>query len=273
MDKTVRMLPPRRYAYGSEPGQYGDLYRPTGAGPHPVVILIHGGFWRVPYSLKLMRKLARNLVMHDYAVWNIEYRRIGQNGGGWPGTLLDTASAADALRRLAPEYSLDLSRVCAVGHSAGGHLALWLAARSRLPPTSSLATSTEPLPLRGVISQAGASDLKQVWQLGLSSGVAAAFLGGSPGEFPERYGHASPAALLPLGVHQVLIHGLRDDIVPPSMSQHYTRQATLAGEIVTLIELPEADHFTLIDPQSAAWVRTREEIEALLKAKSPEDEG
>src|SRR5689334_19990376 len=145
---------PLRFAYGVEPLQFGDLYLPNGPGPHPVVILIHGGFWRAPYDLTLMQGLAQDLVQNRIAAWNIEYRRLGDAGGGWPGTFQDVARAADYLAALALPYSLDLTRVVPVGHSAGGHLALWLATRSRLPRNSKLTVSNTPLSLSGVVSLA-----------------------------------------------------------------------------------------------------------------------
>jgi acetyl esterase/lipase len=261
--KAVPVFSPLQRAYGTEPFQFGELYVPRGSGPHPVVILIHGGFWRTPYSLTLMQGLARDLVEKGIAAWNIEYRRVGDVGGGWPGTLLDVAHAADYLATLAPTYALDLTRVVAAGHSAGGQLALWLAARSRLPKKSQLRVSNTPLSLVGVISLAGASDLKLVWRLNLGQGAAIDLLGGSPDKVAERYATASPAALLPLGAPQVLIHGTNDSLVPLIVSQAYAQKATLTGDRVTLIELLGADHFVLIDPTSAAWKRTLTEIQKL----------
>jgi acetyl esterase/lipase len=210
-----------------------------------------------------MQGLAKDLVQHRIAAWNIEYRRGGDAGGGWPGTLQDIARAADYLAMLAPRYVLDLTRVVPVGHSAGGQLALWLAARARLPKNSKLRASNTPLPVAGAVSLAGASDLKLTWQLNLGQGAAAEFLGGSPDRVPERYSTASPAELLPLGIPQVLIHGDRDDRVPLVVSQEYARKAVLAGDHVTLIELVGDDHFVLIDPTSKAWEITTAEIQKL----------
>jgi acetyl esterase/lipase len=250
--------------YGSKPLQFGELYIPNGHGPHPVVILIHGGFWRARYGLSLMTGLARDLAERGIAAWNIEYRRIGDVGGGWPGTLRDVARAADYLRTIASTYPLDPERVVAVGHSAGGHLALWLAARARLTKNNPLTVNDTPLPLKGVISLAGAMDLEYVWQLHLSNDAAVELLGGTPGEVPERYAAASPAALLPLGVSQVLIHGTADANVPLTVSQVYAHKAKKAGDSVTLIELPNAEHFVVIDPRSAAWQLIVGEIQKLL---------
>lgn len=262
-DKIVRVLPPRRYAYGTENSQFGDLYLPTSAGPYPVVILLHGGFWRASYGLKLMHTLACDLALRGIAAWNVEYRRVGNAGGGWPGTLQDVAHAADFLCHIASDAALNLNRVITVGHSAGGQLALWLATRARLPHQSQLSVSKTPLRLVGAISLAGASDLKLVWYHDLGQGAASAFLGGSPGTFPERYSLASPAALLPLGIPQVLVHGARDSLVPLMISQYYARQAALAGDPVKLVELSDADHFTLIDSTTTAWSRIIEEIQQL----------
>lgn len=259
---------PLRISYGVEPLRFGDLYLPDSDGPRPVVILIHGGFWRARYDLSLMHRLAQNLAQQGIAAWNIEYRRVGDTGGGWPGTLLDVAIATDYLHTLDPMYQLDMNRVVAVGHSAGGQLAFWLAARSRLPHNSPLAYTTTPLPLTGAISLAGAVDLHQTWQLDLGSGAAAEFLGGSPDDLPERYATASPAELLPFHVPQVLIHGDRDDRVPIVVSQDYAKKALSAGDPVKLLELPEADHFVLIDPNSDAWAICVEQIRQLITAKS-----
>jgi acetyl esterase/lipase len=186
------------------------------------------------------------------ATWTIEYRRIGDPGGGWPGTLADVAAAADHLRAIAPAYNLDLDRVTTVGHSAGGHLALWLAARARLPAGHALA-APDPLPVRRAVGLAAVSDLRMCWELRLSNGVVGEFLGGSPDTVPARYAVASPAALLPLGVPQVLIHGTEDDSVPFAMSAVYRDTAVAAHDPVTLIPLPGLEHFALIDPESAAW--------------------
>jgi acetyl esterase/lipase len=262
-EKSVTISSPLQTAYGAEPLQFGELYLPEGSGPHPVVILIHGGFWRAAYRLTLMRALAGDLVQKGIAAWNIEYRCVGDTGGGWPGTLQDVARATDYLETLASTYALDLTRVVAVGHSAGGQLALWLAARSRLPKNSQLTMNDTPLPLAGVVSLAGACDLKHVWHLNLGQGAVAELLGGSPCKVPERYSTASPTALLPLGIPQVLIHGKRDDLVPLIVSQEYAQKAALAGDRVRLIELPGVDHFVLIDPTSAAWGITIAEIQEL----------
>ncbi|HEX5504508.1 MAG TPA: alpha/beta hydrolase [Thermomicrobiales bacterium] len=246
---------PRRHAYGPAPAQCGDLRLPAGAGPCPVVILIHGGYWRARYGLDLMDGLGDDLARRGVASWNIEYRRVGEAGGGWPGTFQDVSRAADTLRDLATRHPLDLARVVAVGHSAGGHLALWLAARPRLDPAARrlLAPGPPDPPLAGVVGLAGVNDLALAWRLGLSNGAAGELLGGGPDTVPGRYAAASPAALLPLGVPQVLLHGSADADVPLELSTAYAAAATAAGDTVRLRELPGVDHFAPIDPHSAAW--------------------
>src|SRR5947209_955853 len=224
--------------YGGAVRQFGELHLPEGSGPYPTVILIHGGFWRAPFGYTLMTGLAEDLTNRGIAAWNIEYRRVGDPGGGWPATLLDVAQAADYLPTIAPQYALDLKRVVTVGHSAGGHLALWLAARPRIPKDSILASGNtseneengaiRPLPITGAVSQAGVSDLEMGWRLNLGNGAVAELLGGSLPDVPERYAAASPAAMLPLGVPQVLIHGTEDDRVPFEMSQAYAAKAQAA---------------------------------------------
>lgn len=265
LPEHAHTLQPTFLSYGVEKPQFGALCLPEGQGPHPVVILIHGGFWRAFYGLGLMHGLAEDLVRHGIAAWNIEYRRVGDLGGGWPGTFLDVAAAADHLRTVAPTYRLDLQRVVAVGHSAGGHLACWLAARRRMTKSGPLSWQGEPLPLKGVVSQAGAIDLELVWRLKLGRGAAAELLGGSPRDVPERYRAGSPTTFLPLGVPQVLVHGTKDDNVPLEVSESYTQKALQAGDPATLTVLPGVDHFALIEPTSSAWRTTIEAVQFLLK--------
>ncbi len=270
-----------RLSYGPESFQFGDLYLPSTSGPYPTVILIHGGYWRARYGLDLMTGLAEDLATRGYAAWNIEYRRVGNPGGGWPGTFLDVALATDYLRVLAPTYALDLQRVVPIGHSAGGHLALWLAARPRIPlivPDSPIAGShitsqesnheetatPEPLALVGAISLAGVVDLEMAWRLNLSNGAAVELLGGSFTDVPERFIAASPAAMLPLGIPQVLIHGTNDENVPLQVSQAYAEAAKTLKDPVTCIELEGVDHFDVIDPNSNAWAITIEALQKLI---------
>ena len=228
------------------------------------------------YGLKLMTGLAKDLAARGYAAWNIEYRRVGNPGGGWPGTFLDVARAANFLREIAPTYALDLQNVVPIGHSAGGHLAFWLAARPRIPlfvHNSPLINSQQPddnkesatpLELVGAISLAGVVDLEMAWRLNLSNGAVVELLGGSLTDVPERYTTASPAAMLPLGVPQVLIHGTNDESVPIQLSQAYTNAARTFNDPVTCIVLDGVDHFDVIDPYSNAWAITIKELQKLV---------
>jgi acetyl esterase/lipase len=267
-DKAIRL------SYGPETLQFGDLYLPSGSGPHPTIILIHGGYWRARYDLNLMNSLAEDLATRGFAAWNIEYRRVGNQGGGWPGTFLDVARATDYLQVIASTYMLDLQRLVPIGHSAGGHLAFWLAARPRIHDGDPLAGSSikeddatsGPLIPQGAISLAGVLDLMMAWRLHLSSDAVVELLGGTPSEVPERYTSASPAALLPLGIPQVLIHGTADTNVPLEISQSYAQAAKAAHDNVTLFELPGVDHFDVINPRTPAWATTIESLQKLLQA-------
>ncbi|QUW23942.1 alpha/beta hydrolase [Sporosarcina sp. Marseille-Q4063] len=228
---------------------------PDYPGPNPVVITIHGGFWQSKYGLEENVPLAEDLTSRGYATWNIEYRRVGEDGGGWPGTFIDVIDAVNHLTQIEERFQLDLSRVVILGHSAGGHLALWLASRMNQVQMDEI-NKTLHVPIQSVISLAGVSDLKKMWEIheeqGISSHVAS-FMGGSPQEVSGRYWIASPIELLPLNVEQILIHGEVDRHVPVEMSIEYHRRAIEQGDKVRLIVLPEVEHFMVIDPSSSAW--------------------
>ncbi len=259
------MPPTARISYGEAPSQFGDLRLPSdgGAGPWPVAIMVHGGYWRARYDGSSYGAIASALTAFGIATWNIEYRRLGEPGGGWPGTFADVAAAADSLRGLAERYPLDLSRVLTVGHSAGGHLALWLAARPRLPKDSPL-WQPDPLPISGVVSLAGVANLRRAWELRLSDTVVESLLGGSPEQVPARYDECSPIELLPLGVPQAMIHGTRDDIVPFEISASYVERASTLGDDARLIPLEGVGHFEVIDPSTAPWREVARAARALI---------
>jgi dipeptidyl aminopeptidase/acylaminoacyl peptidase len=250
--RGILELPPPptglRIAYGSDACQFGELRLPPGAGPHPVVIVIHGGFWRSAYSLDHLGHFCEALTQAGLAAWSLEYRRLGNPGGGWQGTFEDVlAGAAHALKL--PQ--LDASRVVITGHSAGGQLALYAGCR-------------KPLPLRGVVALAPVADLRRAWELKLSKSAVAELLGGAPDQVPERYRQASPIEMLPARLPQRLIHGAGDDIVPLELSRRYEAAATEKGDDCRLIALPGAGHFALIDPRTKEFPVVRDALLALL---------
>lgn len=236
--------PGERITYGSEPQQFGELRLPEGGGPFPIIVLVHGGCWMSEFDYVYMTHLAAWFAGHGFATWTIEFRRIGDKGGGWPGTFLDVANATDHLRELARNHPLDLNRVYASGHSAGGQLALWLAARPKLPAASELFVK-DPLPIRGVLGLAAVTDLGK-YRVGPPGSCHASvdpLLGGSPGKVPQRYPETSPRELLPLGVPQIFIQGQRDPIVDPASVRLYVEAAKAAGDHATILPLPSAGHF------------------------------
>jgi acetyl esterase/lipase len=250
-----------RIRYGDDPSHFGDLRLPPGPGPHRVVAYLHGGCWRAEYDLAHAGHICAALTAAGLATWSLEYRRLG-NGGGWPATFLDVARALDHLRALAGTYRLDLGRVVVAGHSAGGHLAAWLASRSRLPAGDPL--RGDPLALRGAVPIAGLVDLARSSELGLCGGSVDALLGGAPAKVPGRYALASPFELLPLGVAQVLVSGGRDTIAPVEIAERYAARATRRGDDVRLVTIAEADHFDLIDPTSPFFPAVRDAVLSLL---------
>jgi acetyl esterase/lipase len=264
-DVLAQTAPPadRRIPYGDAPLQFGELRVPATGTPPPVAIVIHGGCWRNQYGYDLMSALSAALTARGVATWNIEYRRVGDPGGGWPGTFLDVAAAADALRRVGETTPHDLSRVVAVGHSAGGHLALWLAARARLPGNSPLFTP-RPLPLSGVVSIAGVPDLQAAVERGVCGPTIPELVGGTADGAAARYAHASPGALLPLGVPQHLITGGLDRVVPVELQHAHQRAARQAGDEVAVTIVEGAGHFEPVVPASFAWPEVERAVLARL---------
>ena len=245
--QDILTLPPpkadARIPYGKDPLQFGDLRIPSGAGPHPAVIFIHGGFWRAAYNLDHAGRMCAALTAAGAITWSLEYRRLGDPGGGWPGTLDDVLHGAEHIVKLAKRYNIDLERVVACGHSAGGQLVLWLAAQRAID-------------LRGVIPLAAVSDLRRAFALHLSGGVVAQFLGGPPERVPQRYESTSPIELLPISVPQRMVHGTADNIVPFDMSERFAKTSRNAK----LVALKGAGHFELIDPRTREWETVRKNI-------------
>lgn len=252
-----------RLAYGSNEFQFGELRLPKTAGKHPVAIVIHGGCWMSQFGLGYMGHLSAALTEAGFATWNIEYRRVGNAGGGWPGTFEDAAKATDYLREIADKHSLDLDQVIAVGHSAGGHLALLLGARAKFKKDNPL-YSPNPLRLKGVVSLAGITDLRR-------SGTACdkeviQFTGGEAKDKAAIYDQASPIALVPLGIKQKIVQGEADTIIPPAMATDYIEAAKRKQDSdVELISLKDADHFHIVDPKSAAWAAVLQAVTSLVK--------
>ncbi|HYD98389.1 MAG TPA: alpha/beta hydrolase, partial [Alphaproteobacteria bacterium] len=233
-------------------------------GPHPVVVLIHGGCFLAEYQgLAQTSGIAADLARRGYAVWNVEYRKLGEPGGGYPGTFLDVAEAVDRLRAEARRHRLDTKRVLAVGHSAGGHLALWAAARHRLPRTSAL-WRADPLAIRAVVSLGGIGDLAAHGEV--FAGACGPVL---PKVAPPRtHAETSPAELLPSGARVVMIHGEFDHVMPPATGQAYAARALRAGDAAEAIAIAGAGHFDLVIPTTEAWARAADVVAreaALLK--------
>jgi acetyl esterase/lipase len=246
-----------RVAYGDAPSQTGDLSIPQVAGPRPVMVLVHGGYWKLGIDRHSLDEIADSLGQAGYAVWNIDYRRIGE-GGGWPGTFDDVAAAVDKLATLVPERPLDLERVGIMGHSAGGELAFWAAARKNLKAGARWSNPVvSPI---AAVSLAGVVDLAMAATTTATGDDAAkiresviSLLGGTPAQQPERYAAVSAIQRLPLGVPQLLVHGAKDAVVPIEQSRAYVAAAADTSDRVRLIELPSADHFDVIKIGKPGW--------------------
>lgn len=255
MGREIMTLPAPPYdhkiAYGDDPFQFGYLRLPKSEGPHPVAIVIHGGFWRAAFDLEHSGHMCAALTRAGIATWSLEYRRIGNPGGGWPGTCEDVLRGAAHLRSIATQYPLNAARVMAIGHSAGGHLALWLAAQKK--PR-----------LRGAVSLAGVVDLRRAHELKLSNTVVDDFVGGPPGPPGPSYRLASPIECVPLGTPTRLIHGDHDDVVPIEISRRFVEAAVKAGDDSKLVTLPGADHFAVIDPRAPEWAIVEKTVLELL---------
>ena len=254
-----RPAPSHTISYGDYPLQVVDLWLPAGDGPHPVVLMVHGGCWQTEIADRtIMNWIADDLRRRGIAVWNIDYRGVDR-GGGYPGTFQDAAAATDALRTHAAQYRLDVRRVVATGHSAGGHLALWLAARPRLPAGSPLRTA-DPLPIAAVVSLGGLPDLEEAARppgSGCGTEVIARISGG-------RFTETSVPRLAPLGMPQVLINGQQDRIIPTDYAEGYARPMRAAGDDVRVRMLDATGHVELIAPETAAWAAAVEELQRAL---------
>ncbi|MET7468934.1 alpha/beta hydrolase [Micromonospora sp. NPDC005222] len=246
--------PDATVAYGDHPDQCADLRRPAGDGPpRPLVVVVHGGFWRAEYDRTHTGPMAAALAALGHPVAQIEYRRTGQPGGGWPHTLADVRAGIAALPELAAAAlpgRVAPAPPILVGHSAGGHLALYVAAKA-------------PETVGGVLALAPVADLAQAYRLDLDGGAVAALLGGGPEEVPDRYAEADPSSLVPFRTRTVVIHGQADLQVSVAISRSWVAADRAAGGSATLVELPECEHFGLIAPDSTAWPLVIEALRSL----------
>jgi acetyl esterase/lipase len=253
-DDILTLPPPAadaRLAYGADPNQFGDLRIPKTKGPFPVGMNIHGGFWRAKYNLAHAGHLCAALTAKGIATWNVEYRRVGNPGGGWPGTFEDIRNAYRYLSQIAKRYDFDSTKILVMGHSAGGQLALCLAAHESS--------------LKRVMSLAGVVDLQQAWEQDLSDNAVADFLGGKPSQVPEHYQEADPMQLaIDPATTQWLIHGAGDNVVPSYFSRQYAEHKKKHGEDVHYTEISNAGHYDVIDPRSSAWPAVENTVRRLL---------
>ena len=252
--KQAVQPPAAAFHYGPAPSQVAELFLPKGRGRHPVVVLLHGGcFLQKHQGFPQTSGLAADLAGRGYAVWNVEYRKLGEPGAGYPGTFQDVATAIDRLRDEAPKYGLDLSRVIAMGHSAGGHLALWAASRDKLPSGSPL-RMTNPLKIGAVISLAGIGDLAgqgEIFALPCGDDTIDRLVDSAHRKQP--FADTSPAELLPTGIKVVMVHGVFDAVLPPYTGRDYALKVRKAGDRAEVVTIPDAAHFDVVIPTTAAW--------------------
>lgn len=243
--------PDLRVRYGQDPNQFADVRVPVGKGPYPLILFIHGGYWRAKYGLTYAGHFCDAMKKTGIATFNVEYRRVGNAGGGWPGTFEDIRAAYRYLMNYKGDKtkSLNLNKICVAGHSAGGQLALCLAAFEKKVGT--------------VVSLGGVLDLRRGYELNLSNGAVAEFLGGPPEKVPEHYREASPIELT-IAARQKIIHGTADDSVPYELSKNYFDRKKAAGETVELVTLPNAGHFEIVDPGSAEWRKIERGLVAMM---------
>lgn len=266
LTERAKPAPDATVDYGTDPYQKVDVWVPKGKGPFPTVVMVHGGCWTTSIADRtLMNWIADDLRREGVAVWNIDYRGVDRQGGGYPGTFADTAAAADALRSSAHTYHLDTRRVVAIGHSAGGHLALWLAARGRIPKSSAL-YQRHPLKIAHAISLGGLPDLEATAgspDNGCGVEVVAKLVG-APGVRPDVYADTSVPRLLPIGVPQDLVNGREDKIIPLRMGTDYVAAARAKGDRADLHVVDHTGHVELIAPETPAWAEAKRLIRAAL---------
>ncbi|HKU30883.1 alpha/beta hydrolase [Arthrobacter sp. NyZ413] len=266
----------QKYYYGEHSSQWGELFAPDNSqGPHRsrtdgVVVVIHGGYWRSQYGAELGEPVAKDLAAHGIAAWNLEYRRAG-NGGGWPHTFEDILTGIDHLGEIAETHGLNLNKVVALGHSAGGHLAVWAAGREKLSGIGAADADRQlhrhengtAVKLSGVVSQSGLLNLADAERLNLSNGAVDNLMGGDSVRYPKRHIYADPMSSLPLKVPVFAVHAAADDDVPCSQSEAYVAASTASGGAAQLLKVP-GNHYDLIDPRAVAYKKCRELVQRLL---------
>jgi acetyl esterase/lipase len=242
-----------RIVYGGHASNFAELRVPAGPGPHPVVVVLHGGYWMARYDLTYIVPLAEAITREGFATLNVEYRRLG-DGGGYPATFEDVSTATEALRRLAPAHGLDLDRVTALGHSAGGQLAIWLASRAR----RRFVKAGDPVRIARVVPVAAVLDLRRLGEGG--SRPVIDLIGGPTADRAARYAELSPFELLPLGVPQVVLHGTADGLLPIADAERYVETARARGDDARLVRLDGLGHVEPVDPASSAWSAVKDAI-------------
>ena len=257
------VAPDHRYAYGAHTLQFGELTLPESTPPHPVIVLIHGGGYREMYDLRPLGTVVAALAAAGFAVWNIEYRRYG-NGGEYPTMFLDVGAATDYLPQIAESQHLDLGKVTTIGHSAGGHLALWLAGRRNIEADSPLYVD-HPLSIHGVLALAPLADVKGGAESELSSEALLAVMGGRPSDAPGAYRNGCPKELLPLGIPQVILVGSEDESMLAN-AKRYIEAAAAAGDDAQLIVLAGAGHFEIVAVDTDDWRVVQDGVQKLGKS-------
>lgn len=267
VDALRSSAPSASFRYGPAPEQVADLRLPSGKGPFPVVVVVHGGCWTKGFATRQnTAALASALTRHGYATWNIDYRQVGDVGAGWPGTFNDWAAGTDYLRRIARVQHLDLSRVGVIGHSAGAHAALWIASRAGIPANSPIG-SRRPLPVRIAVAIDGPGALAPF--VGpdaeiCGKPVIAPLIGGTPSAQPARYRMAAPIDLLPTRAQQAMI---ASSVLTAADAEIYRKAALAKGQRVDVLDVHDGGHFDIIAPGSKAWAGQVEPF--LLKELAP----
>jgi acetyl esterase/lipase len=260
--------PSATFAYGSAPSQYAELFLPVGKGPFPVAVLVHGGCWTREFGgITQLRNVAGALAARGIAAWNVEYRRVDEAGGGYPGTYQDMNAALALLSQQAGHYPLDLKRLVAVGHSAGGQLVQWMAGRARIPAGSPL-YQPDPLQIRRVVSLGGLADLRREQDLIKSScGREIGQLTGAPSDArPDVFADTNAGDLLPNGSHTILVTGELDRVSPPRVARDFAARARAAGDAAEVVILPGASHYDEVAATSSSWPLVLEAIESALRS-------